>query len=180
MVPLLRTNNLWHQASITMTVLAVTLQKETNLVPVSYWADKRQDTLTFPRMCTFTLLLFFLQTAWEPGGVPASLSLPDFPICFHDPPSPAPPPDWCTIVKDAERKINIFYIDSLILSRFMNFASVVQKLAFLTMRGGKSLIVFLLPQELQRHLVLCRHLHFTLNAKYVWKEQIFVLIRYIC
>lgn len=49
----------------------------------------------------------------------------------------------------------------------MNFASVVQKLAFLTMRGGKSLIVFLLPQELQRHLVLCRHLHFTLNAKYV-------------
>lgn len=116
--------------------------------------------------CTLLHYFYFLlQIAWELGGFLASLSLPEFPICFHY--SPAQHLIWmrhnCKR-RTIEQKINIFYVDFLILGRFMNFVSVTQKLAVLQ-QGEKSLIVFLLPQELQRHLVLCHHLHFTLNVK---------------
>lgn len=48
--------------------------------------DKRQEP-HFPDSC------FLLLTASEPGGIPALLSFPDFPIYFHDSPSSEPPPD---------------------------------------------------------------------------------------
>lgn len=42
------------------------------------------------------------------------------------------------MVKDAERIINIFYMDFLILGRFMNFVSIMRKLEFLTMKGEEN------------------------------------------
>lgn len=134
---------------------------------------KRQSCF---QVCTLIYYFcFLLQIAWELGGIPASFS-PRVPNLFSLFTSPAPQLDWNTIAKDVERKINIFYIDFLILGRFMNFVSVMQKLAFLQ-RGGISLIGFLLPQELHRHLVLCHHLHFTLNAKCLkWTNICFNLI----
>lgn len=63
--------------------LALTLKQEPSLVPICHWAEKGQDkTLLFPGMCTFASLLCSVNCL-ELVGIPASLSLPEFPMCFH-------------------------------------------------------------------------------------------------
>ena len=163
-------------------ILAVTIQKEICLVLISYCADRRQEgTLLCPEMCTFTLLLFSPANCLRARRCLSISFLFRFPNLFSLFTSPEPQLDWGTIANLQKGKINnIFYTDFLILGRFMNFPSVMQKLVFFNNERRESLIFFLLPPELQRHFVLCCHLHFTLNAKDVWNEQIFVLIWYIC
>lgn len=117
-------------------ILAVTVQKEISVVLISHWADKRQEgTLMCPEMCTFTLLLLSPANCLRARRCPRISFPPRVPNLFSLFTSPAPQLLWGTIAKDAERKINMFYIDFLILGRFMNFPSVMQKLAFFTMRG---------------------------------------------
>lgn len=171
------TSNLFcHQTSITMTILAIILQKVKSLALISYWAAKSyEETLVFPGMYTFMLFLFSpancLSARRHPGIFLSQSS--QFVFIIHQPSTSTRLRHSC---KRCRKEINIFYIDFLISGRFMNFVSVMQKLAFLQ-QGGKSLIVFLLPQELQRHLVLCHHLHFTLNAKCLkWTNICFNLI----
>lgn len=99
------TSNLFcHQTSITMTILAITLQKVISLALISYWAAKSyEETLVFPGMYTF-MFCFLQQIAWELGGIPASFS-PRVPNLFSLFTSPAPQLDWDTVAKDVGRKL---------------------------------------------------------------------------
>lgn len=64
--------------------LAITLKQEPSLVLICHWAEKGQDkTLLFPGMCTFASFLCSPVNCLELVGIPASLSLPEFPMCFH-------------------------------------------------------------------------------------------------
>lgn len=133
----------------------------------------------FSGIGTFALLGFILHIAFDLLGISALFLFPESLICSHYSPAQHLSTVEGWLQKYAEKKINNLQKGFLISLGFMNFGSIIQKLEFLTMRR-EPLIDFLLPQVLQRHIVFCRHLHFILNSKYVWIEQIFIFIWSIC
>lgn len=126
--------------------LAVTLQKEITLVLFPHWADKRWHACFQKCVLSFTLLLFSPENCLRTRRCLGISFSPRVPNLFSFFTNPAPPRDQDSKAKDAKRKINIFHIDFLILGRFMNFPSVLQKLAFLT-RGGAILNCYFIASK---------------------------------
>lgn len=144
-----------------MATQAITLQLETPLSLISQRSGLGQEeALMFTGMCT-SALCFSPTDCLRPSSCLSTFSWPRVSNLFSLFSSPTSQLIWSTIAKNKERRLGIFYMGFFILGRFVNSASIIQKLKVLKMGEHLGFVLTSLTPKTS-----CAMLSFTFHIKF--------------